>query len=281
MARHGARSLSSQDEPTTTRRPVRRRDERPAPSGTRRPPRPTEEWIDEGPAKPKNRPPQPADRVKRRRETALPNLPDPITRELSRALPPSKTGKMAKRLVDAAKAFEDDRPQDTYRLLRPLLAESPEIPTVRELAGLALYRQGKWKRAALELEEFRRLTGSYEQHPVLADCYRALKRYKKVDELWGELREASPGLAILTEGRIVTAGAMADRGNLTGAIALLERGPVAPRRSPTEYHLRLWYALADLYERSGDTSRARELFRRVLEVEPDLADTAERLASLG
>jgi tetratricopeptide (TPR) repeat protein len=204
-----------------------------------------------------------------------------VTVELARALPPSKAAKTAKRLVDASKAFQDDRYQDTLRMLRPLLAESPDIPTVRELAGLALYRQGKWAKAAEQLEAFRDLTGSEEQNPVLADCYRALGRHKKVDQLWNDLRAASPGITILTEGRIVTAGSLADRGDLSGAIALLSRGPVTPRRAAEDHHVRLWYALADLYERSGDAPRARELFGRVADVEPDLADTAERLASLG
>jgi tetratricopeptide (TPR) repeat protein len=208
-------------------------------------------------------------------------LPDPVALELAKALPPSKTAKMAKRLVDASRAFQDDRYQDTLRILRPVLAETPDVPAVRELAGLALYRQGKWAKAAEQLEAFRDLTGSEEQNPVLADAYRALGRHKKVDELWNELRQASPGIALLTEGRIVAAGSLADRGDLPGAIGLLSRGPVVPRRTPEDHHVRLWYALADLYERSGDAPRARELFRRVADVEPDLADTAERLAALG
>ncbi|HUQ62880.1 MAG TPA: tetratricopeptide repeat protein [Acidimicrobiales bacterium] len=188
---------------------------------------------------------------------------------------------MAKRLVDASKAFQDDRYQDTLRILRPLLAESPDVPAVCELAGVALYRQEKWAKAAEQLEAFRAVTGSEEQNPVLADCYRALGRHKKVDELWDELRAASPGITLLTEGRIVTAGSLADRGDLPAAINLLSRGPLTPRRSAEDHHVRLWYALADLYERSGDTPRARELFRRVADADPDLADTVERLATLG
>jgi len=40
-------------------------------------------------------------------------------------------------------------------------------------------------------------------------------------------------------------------------------------------------ALGDLYERAGDTPRARELFGRIVAAEPDFADAAERLAGLG
>jgi len=188
---------------------------------------------------------------------------------------------MEERLVSAASAFERGRPLDAMRLLRPLLRDAPSVPSVRELAGLALYRLGKWAEAARHLEAFRAATGSVEQDPVLADCYRALGRYAKVDALWEELREASPEPELMAEGRIVAAGALADRGDVKGAIRLLERGPLEPRRAVQAYHLRLWYALADLHERAGDAPRARELFARVVDADAGLADAAERLHALG
>lgn len=187
---------------------------------------------------------------------------------------------MERLLVDAARAFERDRFQDAWRILRPLTEEAPEASAVRELAGLTLYRLGRWAQAAGHLEAFVRLTGSVEQHPVLADTYRALGKREKVQALWDELREASPGPDLVTEGRIVMAGTLADQGELRKAIALLERGPISPRRPPGAHHLRLWYAVADLYERVGDTPRAREMFQRVAAVDPELADTAERLSAL-
>jgi Tetratricopeptide repeat len=44
--------------------------------------------------------------------------------------------------------------------------------------------------------------------------------------------------------------------------------------------LRLWYALADLYERAGDVPRARELFTRVAKHAPDMADIESRIRNL-
>ncbi len=187
--------------------------------------------------------------------------------------------KLEERLVEAARAFERGRSQDAWRMVRPIAEEAPEAAAVRELAGLTLYHLGRWKAAATHLEAFARLTGSVEQHPVLADCYRAMGRHPRVEALWDELRRASPGAELVTEGRIVMAGSLADRGELRQAITLLERGPVAPRRA-APHHLRLWYALADLYERVGDAVRARELFARVAAADPGLADTVERLSAL-
>jgi tetratricopeptide (TPR) repeat protein len=207
-------------------------------------------------------------------------LPADVSNEIRGAVDPQVQARVERRLAKAAQAFEDDRPQDAYRVLREILSQAGSVPTARELAGLSLYRMGRWGEAAKQLQAFYDLTGSVEQHPVLADAYRALGRFDKVEELWEELRGASPHPAIVAEGRIVAAGALADQGDLRGAIKLLERSRAAVRPSPTDYHLRLWYALADLYERAGDTPRARELFGRVVGAEPGFADAAERLGSL-
>jgi tetratricopeptide (TPR) repeat protein len=77
----------------------------------------------------------------------------------------------------------------------------------------------------------------------------------------------------------VAAGALADRGRLDEAIALLTR---ANRRvdKPKPHHVRLWYALADLEERAGNVPRARALFDRVRREDAGFADVAERLAAL-
>ena len=48
----------------------------------------------------------------------------------------------------------------------------------------------------------------------------------------------------------------ADAGRMADAIAMLEAGPVDVRR-PQEHHLRLWYALAAMYERAGYRSIER------------------------
>jgi tetratricopeptide (TPR) repeat protein len=208
-------------------------------------------------------------------------VPKVIVQEVAAAVEPALAPRIERRLAQAADAFERDHLADALRILKPLSREAPNVAAVRELTGLALYGTGQWAAAAKELEAFRALGGSVEQHPVLADCYRALKRYDMVAELWDELREASPGAALVSEGRIVAAGALADQGQVDAAIGLLERGLLRPNRGPALHHARLWYALADLYERAGDTPRARELFGRVVAAEPGLADATDRLLALG
>jgi tetratricopeptide (TPR) repeat protein len=115
---------------------------------------------------------------------------------------------------------------------------------------------------------------------VLADCYRAMRRFETVAQLWSELRAASPAPGLMAEGRIVAAGALSDQGDLRGAIALFERQREMPR-TVREHHLRQWYALADLLDRSGDVVEARRFFSRVAGLDPDFVDVRERLAALG
>lgn len=204
---------------------------------------------------------------------------DDARRELVAALGGPRGNRANDRLREAAHAFERERYEEARKLLKPIGEQAPSAVSVRELLGLTYYRLGRWKDAVRELEAFRELTDSTEQHPVLADAYRALKRHREVEALWDELREASPSADLVTEGRIVMAGSLGDRGKLREAIALLERSQRSVK-VPQIHHLRQAYALADLYERAGDVPHARDLFARIQRADPDFGDVAERLRGL-
>jgi tetratricopeptide (TPR) repeat protein len=199
--------------------------------------------------------------------------------ELESAAGTDRGAKLAHRMADATYAFEKERYQEARRILKSLADEVPGSAAVRELYGLVLYRTGQWAAAAKQLEAFRQISGSFDQHPVLADCYRALRRYDDAQATWEELRSASPGADLVAEGLIVAAGCLADQGDLRGAIALLEKS-ARPARKPQERQLRQWYALADLYERAGDLPRARDLFSRISAADPDAFDVRSRLRAL-
>jgi len=193
---------------------------------------------------------------------------------------PRQAAALEARLADAARAYERDRYVEALSSLREIARTVPGVASVRELYGLTLYRLGRWKDALRELNAFVDLTSSVDQHPVLADCERALGHHTRVEALWSELRRAGAGSDVLAEGRLVMAGSLADRGRIADAIAILEPAVHRQVRRPLDRHLRQWYALADLYERSGDLPRARELFRRVVEADAELSDAVVRLASL-
>ena len=202
-----------------------------------------------------------------------------LDEELRVALGTARAERAQSRMREAGEAFRRGRFEDARKILRPIADSAPRAAALRELYGLTLYRLGRWKLAVAELEAFRTLTGSMEQHPVLADSYRALRRYEEVEHLWGELSAASPSSELVAEGRIVAAGALADQGRLDEALKLLEPG-VKPTRKAKPHHLRIAYALGDLYERAGDLPRARELFQRVATSDPEFVDVQARIQAL-
>lgn len=207
-----------------------------------------------------------------------------VLEELADAVAPGSLERYEQRLAAAAEALDRERFADARRMVQPVLRELPEVAFAHEIAGLALYRLGRWRQAAQELEAARRLDGSVRHHAVLADCYRALRRYAKVDELWRELREASPDLELMAEGRIVAAGSLADRGDLAAALEVMAKPMADAERSGRKvrpYHLRQWYVVADLYDRLGNVVSARRWFRLVAQLDPDFADVDERLRTLG
>jgi len=204
---------------------------------------------------------------------------DPLV-SLTKAVGAVRAARLDNRLSEATDDFLEERFDEASKVLRPIVKEAPSVPLGRELLGLTYYRLGRWKAAIVELEAFRLLTGSADQNAVLADCYRAMRRWKDVDRLWNELREASPSAAVVTEGRIVAAGALADQGRLPAAIDLLSQGWRIPKRAQ-EHHLRRAYALADTYERAGDVPKARELFAWVAATDRDFSDASRRRRALG
>jgi tetratricopeptide (TPR) repeat protein len=189
---------------------------------------------------------------------------------------------LVRRFEQGVAAYEAGRFDEAFRLAKLVGNRAPGIEAVDEVAGLAAYRLGRWREATRYLEGYIERSGDQDQIPVLMDCYRGLGRTAKVGGLWRDLRRLSPGREVLAEARIVAAGALADSGDLSGAISILSAGAVTRSlRNPAGRHLRQWYALADLYERAGDVPRARELFARVARADPEAFDVQSRLQSLG
>jgi hypothetical protein len=52
-------------------------------------------------------------------------------------------------------------------------------------------------------------------------------------------------------------------------------------KRPSEYHLRQWFVIADLYDRQGNVIKARQFFERIAQHDPQFVDVAERLSTLG
>ncbi len=197
---------------------------------------------------------------------------------------PSMRGKsrsaMQQLLARATEAYERDRFEETLRITRRIDSMDPDEPEVLELMGLSLYRLARYDAALRVLRKVHKATDNFDQLPVLMDCARALGRTGELERWWLRLREASPAKEVVVEGRIVYAGALADQGKLAEAIALMEQGLAKERRGTALTSIRQRYLLAQLFERAGDASGAREIYLQLFKEDKNLYDVAERLAVL-
>lgn len=190
--------------------------------------------------------------------------------------------KMVNTLTRAAEAYDRKRYEEALRLGRVVANVTPGVAAVRELTGLGAYRAERWAMAKIHLRAYFTITGDPEHLPLVMDADRANHRYRAVEKTFEELEESEPMAEVLAEGRIVMAATWADQRRYDEAIDLLTRAGAAKNlRNPSYRHVRLWYTLADVYDRAGDTTAARELFSRVVIAEPDAYDAADRLTELG
>ncbi|MFW2332302.1 tetratricopeptide repeat protein [Ilumatobacter sp.] len=241
--------------------------------------RETEQWIDEGSVR------DAAVAATRRggssdRDRPSPEVDPEVVAEIHAALDPRRAARLSERLASASAALDRERFDEARRMVAPLVRELPQVAAVHEINGLAAYRTGRWRHAAQSLELARQLKPDPALLPVLADSYRAMKRWDDVDAVWRDVKAASPAHDVMAEARIVVASSYADRGDLGEAIALMQPSQQAPKRVRA-HHLRQWYVLADFYDRAGDTVSATRWFQQIASREPHFADVRDRLRALG
>jgi tetratricopeptide (TPR) repeat protein len=241
-----------------------------------------EVWVDEGAADVRGEAAGAAARAAspRRRPPARRLDPAVVAAVTAETGDRRRSERVAQRLAAAEQALQADRLDEARRLIVPLLREVPGVAAVHEVAGLVNYRLGRWRDAVRELEAAQALHPRVDLLPVLADSYRALKRWSDVERIWASVREISPAHEVLAEARIVAAGAQADRGDLAAALRTMGKVPARPRRV-RPHHLRLWYVLGDLHDRAGNPLEAAHWFERVADEEPDFVDVGSRLRALG
>lgn len=190
--------------------------------------------------------------------------------------------KMVITLTKAAEGYDRKRYEEALRLGRIVSDAVPGVAPVRELTGLAAYRAERWNMAKIHLRAHFAITGDPEHLPLVMDCDRANRRFRAVEKTYSELEDAEPTADVVAEARIVMASSLADQQRYVEAIDLLVRaGGTKILRNPAYRHVRMWYALADIFDRSGDQVSARELFARVVVADPDAYDAQTRLDELG
>lgn len=196
-----------------------------------------------------------------------------------KGLPEKLANRVARHLVAAGQLLDVD-PKLAYRHTLAARARAARIAVVREACGEAAYHAGEYAEALAELRAAKRMNGSTDFLPVMADCERALGRPGKALEL-----ARSPGAAnlsddLLAEMTIVEAGARRDLGELDAALRTLEAAPLRSR-SRADWVPRLRYAYADTLLAAGRTEDALVWFHRTVAVDGNqMTDAAERVEQL-
>jgi tetratricopeptide (TPR) repeat protein len=200
-----------------------------------------------------------------------------VRRQL-RTLPKGLAEEVAKRLVAAGRYFEAD-PELAHRHASEATRMASRVAAVREAAGLTAYSTGRWAQARSELRAARRLSGSDEFLPMLADCERGLGKPERALELAGSPEAARLDKATTVEMRIVASGARRDLGQLDAAVVTLQCSELRDEAKP--WSARLRYAYADALLAAGRQDEAVTWFERASAVDPTgETDALERLEDL-
>ncbi|MFC8919730.1 hypothetical protein ACFT5C_28660 [Streptomyces sp. NPDC057116] len=195
------------------------------------------------------------------------------------SLPKTLAEDVARNLVMVAKLI-DEEPEKAYAYSRIALRLASRVAAVREAAGFAAYATQKYAEALAEFRAARRMTGSVELWPVMADCERGLGRPERALAMAGEPEVSKLDKAGQVEMRLVAAGARRDMGQLDAAIVTLQ-SPELASNSVQSWTARLRYAYADALLEAGREDEAREWFAKALEADKDgSTDASDRLAEL-
>ena len=196
-----------------------------------------------------------------------------------RGLPEKLAARVARHLVAAGRLMDED-PETAYQHTLAARGRAARVAIVREATGEAAYAAGHFAEALSELRAARRMTGSVDHLPVMADCERALGRPERALQLSKDPAVEKLSADLKIEMQIVAAGARADMGDVDGALRALSAAPVrSASREP--WLVRLRYAYADLLLKAGRREEALEWFHRTEAVDGEqLTDAAARVREL-
>jgi len=198
---------------------------------------------------------------------------DPQARAELRTLPGDLAEAVATWMVAAAAEPDPDRAYEFAVQARKLAAR---VGVVRETAGIAAYRAGRWADALAELRTARRLTGRVSYLPLMADAERALGRADRALALIHDPDTKVLDRATQIELLIVESGIRRDQGRAAAGAVVLQV-PELTDGIPRPWSARLFYAYADALYDAGRREEARDWFGRAAALDPDEeTDAGER-----
>ncbi len=195
------------------------------------------------------------------------------------SLPKTLADDVARNLVMVARLL-DEEPEQAYAYSRIALRLASRVAAVREAAGFASYASERYAEALAEFRATRRMTGTVDLWPVMADCERGLGRPERALEMAGAPEVHKLDKAGQVEMRLVAAGARQDLGQAEAAVVTLQSSELASS-AVHPWTARLRYAYADALLAVDRESEAREWFAKALEADQNgTTDASDRLAQL-
>lgn len=157
-----------------------------------------------------------------------PSVPDDVTFSLLerdvrgrlRTLSKDNAERVGRHLVMVGRLIDED-PDLAYEHAQAAVRRAGRVDVVREAAGLAAYRTGRYAEALRELRTVRRLNGSSEHLAVMADAERGLGRPERAIRMAQEPEVATLARDTQVELAIVVSGARLDLGQPEAALAAL------------------------------------------------------------
>ncbi|MFF4127146.1 hypothetical protein ACFYYP_26785 [Microbispora rosea] len=188
---------------------------------------------------------------------------------------------VASHLVAAARALSAEDPEKAYEHAKVARRFAGRIGVVREATGIAAYHAGQYAEALGDLRAARRITGSDEYLPIMADCERGLGRPERALDLVRSREAERLDRAGRIELAIVESGARRDLGQHDAAVITLQRVPELRDPQPKPWSARLAFAYADALADAGHEEAATDWFARAMGFDEDgETDAAERYAEL-
>lgn len=189
----------------------------------------------------------------------------------------AENAKLVSRHLSCVNLYADTEPDLAFAHAEAAVRHAGRVAIVRETAGYAAYRIGKFETAIKELKAAFRISGDVSIWPVLADCERGLGRPRKALELAGSPEAKRLEKEQSIELRIVAAGARRDLGEIDAAIVTLQTKDLNVDND--SWAIRLRYAFADALEAAGRKEEARKWFKKCAEVDlAEVTDARERCA---
>jgi tetratricopeptide (TPR) repeat protein len=193
---------------------------------------------------------------------------DRATRAQLKTLESRSAEWVAKHLVMAGRLL-DEEPELAFQHALAASRRGGRMAAVREAVGVTAYAAGHYGEALREFRTFRRISGSNEHLPIMADCERGLGRPDRALDMVRSEDAAELDTAGQVELAMVASGARADLEEYEAAVTALEI-PQLDRNRAFSFSPRLFRAYADALERVGRADEAGQWRRQALVAEKAL-----------